>query len=201
MNDQDFWYIVAKTIRTARYQRYRAEDLEYHLSKLSPELIAEFDIHFHKLVNQADIGDVYGAGSLLNQDYMSDDGFLYFRYWLVSMGQAAYEQALIHPDSMARLDIVHDRDGDPDVYDESYCYAIYKAYEKVTGREIFDEPKTSEPQKNYIEPEEFNWKDYTYLTLEEKFPLLWNKYLASQLDREAACKRFSINSEGISGED
>ncbi|MFZ6747001.1 DUF4240 domain-containing protein [Undibacterium sp. JH2W] len=200
MNETDFWHIVAVTNRTARYQRYRAEDLEYHLSKLAPQLIVEFNIYFDKLVNQAETGDVYGAGCLLNQDYMSDDGFLYFRYWLISMGQTAYEQALLNPDSMAMLEIVHDRDGSPDVYDESYCYAIYDAYEKVTGKQIFDEPSAWEVDKNSVKPEDFNWQDYTYLTLEQKFPLLWANYLASEPDREAAYKRFSINSEGISGE-
>ncbi len=96
----------------------------------------------------------------------------------------------------------HDRDGSPNVYDESYYYAIYEAYEKVvTDGKIFEESGVQEAKKNWLEPADFNWMDYTYLTLQEKFPLLWNKYLASQLDREAAYKRFSINSEGISGED
>ncbi|PXX35300.1 DUF4240 domain-containing protein [Undibacterium pigrum] len=200
MNDQDFWQIVAKANHTARYQRFRAEDLEYHLSKLPPERIVEFDIHFHKLVRQAEIGDVYGAGCLLHHDYMSDDSFLYFRYWLISMGQVAYEQALLNPDSMAMLEIVHDRDGSPDVTDESYCYAIYDAYEKVTGRKIFDAPIEREENKNSVEPEDFNWMDYTHVSLSEKFPLLWNNYLNSQPDRETAYKTFTISSEGIAGE-
>ncbi|MFZ6732032.1 DUF4240 domain-containing protein [Undibacterium sp. Ji42W] len=199
MNGTDFWHIVAVTNRTARYQRYRAEDLEYHLSKLSSELIIEFDILFHKLVYQADIGDVYGAGCLLHQDYMSDDGFLYFRYWLVSMGQAAYEEALRNPDSIAMLDIVHDRDGRPDVSDEDYCYAIYKAYEKVTGRRITDAPREREPT-NLAEPAWFDWGYYTHEVMEEKFPTLWQNYLASQLDKAAARKVFTVSSEGISGE-
>jgi hypothetical protein len=200
MNEQDFWHIVAVANRTARYQRFRAEDLEYHLSKLAPQLIVEFNLHFHKLVNQAETGDVYGAGCLLSQDYMSDDSFLYFRYWLVSMGQTAYEQALINPDSMAMLEIVHDRDGYPRIFAESYCYAIYKAYEKVTGKQIFDAPSAWEVDKNSVKPEDFNWQDYTHVSLSEKFPLLWANYLASEPDREAAYKRFSISSEGISGE-
>lgn len=200
MNDQDFWHIVAKANHTARYQRFRAEDQEYHLSKLAPERIVEFDNHFHKRVNQADIGDVYGAGCLLHHEYMSDDSFLYFRYWLVSMGQVAYEQALLNPDSMAMLEIVHDRDGYPRVTNESYCYAIYKAYEKVTGHEMPYEPKAPDSQESCTETINYNWMDYTYLTLEKKFPLLWNNYLSSQPDREAAYKTFSISSEGIAGE-
>ncbi len=93
MNDQDFWHIVAKANRMAQYQRYRAEELENHLGNLPRERIVDFYIHFNMLVDKAHIGGVYGAGCVLNQHYMSDDGFLYFRYWLISMGRIAYEQA------------------------------------------------------------------------------------------------------------
>lgn len=200
MTEADFWRIVALTNHTARYQRYRAEDLEYHLSKLPAKSIVEFDILFHKFVDEADIGDVYGAGCLLHEDYMSDDSFLYFRYWLISMGQAAYEEALRNPDSMAMLDIVHDRDGYPRVSDEDYCYAVYKAYEKVAGKQIFDEPSWRDQQEKEVERIGFDWAYYTHEVMAEKFPMLWQNYLASQSDKEAARKVFTISSEGISGE-
>ncbi|MCH8622819.1 DUF4240 domain-containing protein [Undibacterium sp. TS12] len=201
MNEQEFWRIVAEVNRLARYQRYRAEELTNHLGNLSREHIVDFYIHFNRFINQAHIGDVYGAGSLLGQHYMSDDGFEYFRYWLISMGQNAYQQALINPDSMAQLELTHDREGYPRVYDESYCYAIYDAYEKVTGEKIHKEAKVQESWLHLPERADFNWMDYNHVTLAEKFPLLWATYLANNLDHDAARKRFTINSEGISGDD
>ncbi len=199
MNVQEFWHIVATVNRLARYQRYRAEELANYLCNLPREHIVDFYLHFNRLVDKADIGDVYGAGSLLNQNYMSDDGFLYFRYWLISMGQVAYDQALANPDSMAMLEITHDRDGYPCVDDESYFYAIYEAYDKIPDGNLSEETKVQEAHKNWVAPADFNWKDYTYVSLAEKFPLLWIKYLATNPDREAAYKRFSINSDGVSG--
>ncbi|MFZ6643174.1 DUF4240 domain-containing protein [Undibacterium sp. TC4M20W] len=200
MNEAYFWAIVALARQTARTQRDVADSLEYQLCRLSPEQIIEFELHFRRLVYQAETGDVYGAGCLLNWDYMSDDGFLYFRYWLVSMGQAAYEEALRNPGSMAKLDIVHDRDGYPLVNDEDYCYAIYKAYEKVAGKEIYDDLRLRESQKNCVEPAWFDWGYYTHEVMAEKFPTLWQNYLSSQPDKAAARKVFTVSSEGISGE-
>src|SRR5205823_2224461 len=51
------------------------------------------------VLNAAYRRDLWGAATVVNT-FCSDDGFLYFRCWLVSRGQRVYMEALRDPDSI-----------------------------------------------------------------------------------------------------
>ena len=58
----------------------------------------------------------------------SDDGFEYFRRWLISRGRKAYEAALADPDSLAQLDV---RPGPNGVWEfERIYYVAMKVFNK-----------------------------------------------------------------------
>jgi hypothetical protein len=62
----------------------------------------------------------------------SDDGFEYFRGWLVAQGQQVYEAALADPDSLAKV-----IDPDNDEHEsEDILYVGMRAYEGVAGTQL-----------------------------------------------------------------
>lgn len=88
----------------------------------------EFRRLFHRFMAAAHDWDRWGAAYLINGG-CSDDGFAYFRAWLVSRGPEVYEGAVRDPDSLARL-IDPDRD---DYEFEDLWYVAPEAYEELTG--------------------------------------------------------------------
>ena len=66
-------------------------------------------------------------------DGCSDDGFTDFRGWLIAQGREVYMAALKDPDSLA------DVPAHQDYYFESLCYAGDYAYEKLTGRNTYQD--------------------------------------------------------------
>jgi len=68
--------------------------------------------------------DLWGA-AYLAEGGDSDDGFLYFRIWLVSKGRSSFEAVLDHPDDLADLDLAPGPDG---VYEfEEFGYIARQA--------------------------------------------------------------------------
>ncbi len=126
MDAQRFWDIIRKACRPGEEDDWYAA-LVARLAQLPPEEILAFDRQFHERTNAAYTVDLWGAAYLINGG-ASDDGFFYFRCWLVGMGKRVCEQALANPDSLA--DVV-----DPDREYEAEIYSVgVAAWEERTGR-------------------------------------------------------------------
>ncbi len=75
--------------------------------------------------------DLWGAAYLINGG-CSDDGFAYFRAWLISCGQSVYSSALRKPDSLSSI-----VDPDRDDYEFEDLWGIAQViYEETTGSEM-----------------------------------------------------------------
>lgn len=73
---------------------------------------------------------------LINGD-CSNDGFDYFRGWLIAQGEAMFERALADPDTLA--DVVELSSDSVELADlelEDMLGVAYYAYEKNTGQEL-----------------------------------------------------------------
>ena len=101
MNRAEFWNLI-DTARTATDDDVDAQSeyLETHLKALPDADLFSFHEHFYTLYNPTYRADLRGAAYIINGG-CSDDGFDYFRAWLIGRGQAAYEMALANPDSLA----------------------------------------------------------------------------------------------------
>jgi hypothetical protein len=99
------------------------------LARLPPEDIVAFDLRFDELTSAVYNVDLWGAAYLINGG-CSDDGFYYFRCWLVGMGKKVYEAALANPDSLA--DIV---DPGRDDYEAEIYSVPVEAWRQSTGRD------------------------------------------------------------------
>jgi hypothetical protein len=83
--------------------------------------------------------ELWGAAYLINGG-CSDDGFDYFRGWLLGQGRAIWQDTLADPDSLAAHPEVRSRrplEGWSDPLEcEDMLYVAYDAYQALTGQEL-----------------------------------------------------------------
>ncbi len=169
MDKAQFWRLIEDAKEKSGDDcEEQAELLKRALVKLPPEEIIAFDRILDAFLDEAYRWDLWGAGELIN-GFCSDDGFFYFRCWLVAQGKTVYENALANPDSLA--DVV-----EPD-FDNAECEALLyvagTAYEAITGleipRSVIQQPDASgdytAPEPAGPKPNEDNSMDF--------YPRLW----------------------------
>lgn len=157
-----FWSLIdtART-KSAEDQDVFLECLEKHLTQLSPEAILAFHQCFERRMRESYHADLWGAAYLLNSG-CSDDGFDYFRCWLISRGELPFYQALKQPNSLN--DIGYGE------WEGLWSVAAL-AYEAKSGKLDFDD--------QLGEPEPFEligtlWEEDSELA--ERFPQLYDLY-------------------------
>ena len=100
MDLKKFWEIVGAVKIAARSDlESRPKILERGLSALPAPEIQAFQRTYERLLLKANRWSLWGAAYLMNGG-CSDDGFKYFRDWLISEGQEVYESAVADPDSL-----------------------------------------------------------------------------------------------------
>lgn len=111
-----------------------ADSLTKALGELTLEEIAGFGVQLDRLQAESYRWDLWGAAYLIN-DGVSDDGFDYFRGWLVAQGREIWEAALADPDSLA--DVVDEDlgDGFEGFEGEGMLSVALHAYESSGGSE------------------------------------------------------------------
>lgn len=130
MTLKEFWEHVQKTRR--KDPDAHAERLISRLSKLSVAKIVAFDHRWNELHRAAYNWNLWGAAYII-QGGCSDDGFEYFRDWLLLQGRKVYEAALKDPDSLA--DVVSPDEGEVEIM----CRPGMDAWFRATGTESEDE--------------------------------------------------------------
>jgi len=94
LDDARFWTFIAAARDAAGDDvDDRVNGLEQVLLTQHPEDVAAFQDKYDELLARAYRWDLWGAAYLINGG-CSDDGFRYFRDWLISEGEAVYEDAL-----------------------------------------------------------------------------------------------------------
>jgi hypothetical protein len=100
MTEAEFW----EHIRAARPRRYdpdtHAERITGRLVNLPEQEILDFAHHWDAASSRAYRRDLWGAAYLINGG-CSDDGFQYFRWWLILQGRDVYDAATADPDTLA----------------------------------------------------------------------------------------------------
>nr|WSX50810.1 DUF4240 domain-containing protein [Streptomyces sp. NBC_00974] len=141
MDKQTFW----KLIETARAQAEPDQVAERAAQLLArypaPEIAAAQQVVWD-LLAESYRAPLWAAAYLINGG-CSDDGFDYFRGWLLTQGEAAFTAALADPDSLADHPPVRAAAGDEgedlegeDLEDEDALSIAWTAYETATGREL-----------------------------------------------------------------
>ncbi|MCY1459402.1 hypothetical protein D9M71_768710 [compost metagenome] len=105
----------------------------------------------------------------------SDDGFEYFRNWVISRGKDVYEKAKENPDTL----ISQKENGEFEMFEfESFWYVALEAFKKKTGKDLYDyidynNFKTSEG--NYPQFE-FDWEEENTDSMKKLCPQLFEHF-------------------------
>lgn len=138
MDNKQFWQIIDE------YRKGNEGDDNAFLNFIQEKLrtlpamdIVKFDAILSAYMDAACLPGLWEAAALANIDGCTEDGFDYFRAWLISQGEDAYINALKDPDTIANLNLPipdpeHNVYGDCDL--ELFMYQASYAYTKVTGQ-------------------------------------------------------------------
>lgn len=103
----------------------QAEILEERLTRLSNQEIIDCDRVVDRLMTESYRANLWDAAYLINGG-CSNDGFDYFRGWLMAQGRKAFYDALQDPESLLHI-------AEPEVECEAMLYVASAAYEAKTG--------------------------------------------------------------------
>ena len=178
MDEAQSWSIIEAgyVADDAGTSRDWLEALKRELLKLPAEKIVGFGHWFNEKVGVAYTIDVWGAAYLINGG-CSDDGFHYFRCWLVGMGREVFEKAVADPDSLA--DVLTGEWP----YEASLDVAANRAWTEKTGRT--DDEFYAELDKLPSSPEVDEGEDWDFdddAEVRRRMPRLWKLYSNSEED-------------------
>lgn len=133
MNVEQFWSLIDAGRAEAGHDiGVHLESLEAALSRCTPEELVEFQGILDNYLAKTYTWELWAAGYIVNGG-CSDDGFAYFRAWLISQGENAVDRALDDPESIAAL---VPNDGGWDAEFEELLSVARQIYEEKTGMEM-----------------------------------------------------------------
>ena len=177
MPADQFWEIIGRAAQFDANPTAHIEALRAELRGQTSEKIKSFEVAFRRYLNKAYTWDLWGAAYVVHGG-CSDDGFEYFRRWLISKGRYTYESALADPDSLAKMEVHPGPDGTWE-FEEIYDAAM-RVFEEEGGKG--DVRDYSEPEAGLGGPgpsgEPFE-EDEEYLA--RRYPNLWRRFGAHPL--------------------
>ena len=168
MDNNEFWRRIelakeeaggAKDMESAQQQ---AEFLTGKLATLPPDEIIAFENLFRQKMRQAYRWDLWGAAYVINGG-CSDDGFEYFRAWLIGQGRKVFEAALANPDSLARI-------VSEEIECEDLLHCAFRAHQQRTDHPI---PQSRLDWRALTDPVGQRWDD---ADLEDRLPKLTRRF-------------------------
>ncbi len=173
MDEGKYWNLVGDSLKNTSNREEQESYLIAKLAQSTPEEIIGFRLRTDKLLYDSYQGDLWCAAYIMNGG-CSDDGFEYFRNWLISRGKDVFSRAIRNPDSL-----VGETGGDMDEYEfESFWYVAPEAFKQTTGKDLYDyidydQFKTREGSYPGIK---FNWKEDDPESMRAICPRLFAKF-------------------------
>lgn len=176
MDEEQFWAIVQTAVDEAGDdEEAYLEVVKRELSKLSLKEMIGFRLRTDKLLYDSYTSEMWCAGYLMNGG-CSDDGFEYFRLWVISRGRKVYEAAMANPDNL--IDYIDD-DAEMDFFEfESFWYVALEAFEEAVDAELYDyidDDNFKTCEGNYPNFE-FNWEEDEPESMQKLCPRLFEKF-------------------------
>ncbi len=169
MSQAQFWSILDSTVSAVGAPDVQIELLKTKLSELKPDDLIAYEVALDAQLKRAYTWDFVAVADILN-DGVTDDGFLYFRLWLISMGRKVFEKALLDPDSLADAPITAAPGGYYEFED-----LLYPA--KEVWSEVHQNPNEL---PFYAGMDDFSMPSGTELVndndVAQRFPKLWKRF-------------------------
>ncbi len=179
LDDNEFWALIEAAKQKAEDLDDVIAQLTDSLSQRSSEDIIQFARIFYKYYRYAYQSRLWAAAYIINGG-CSDDGFDYFRAWLIVQGKIMYFATLNDPQYLAEV-IPLEEAGEIECEDMlSVAGNAYAIKTKENYKKIYD----FIPAELIEQPDiELDWDDdgesecdITSRSLEDMFPLLWEKF-------------------------
>lgn len=137
MRTDDFWTVVDRAAVGADGEpQLIAERITADLAARPVAEIVGFDRHRHRVLAASYQVDLWAAAYLINGG-ASDDGFEYFRCWLMTRGRSAFARAVQEPDTLAELPEIRRAAATGEDFEcEEMLHVAAAAYRRVTGAEL-----------------------------------------------------------------
>ena len=133
LDETIFWDIVDLSVKNTKNIDEQERFLVKEIKKLTPKQMIGFRLRTDKLLYDTYNSEMWCAGYIMNGG-CSDDGFEYFRNWVISRGKDIYYKAKDNPDSL-----ISEFKEEEDYYEfESFWYVALTAFENKTGKELYD---------------------------------------------------------------
>lgn len=161
MNQQEFWSVIDEVKTKALTVHERPDVLKDVLKRFSEDKICGFYENYRDKLQESYTWSLWGAAYVI-MGGCSDDGFDYFRDWLISEGEKVYVNALSDPETLADLEELEE----PEL--EGFRYAIYDAYE-----EKFDQDLPTKPRDFKADPDGEEWDEDS---VDKQYPRLAKIY-------------------------
>lgn len=166
MNEDTFWHLIEQSRQQSDDPDEQADALTELLKSRPPDELIQFDKILHAKRKELYRWDLWGIAYIVNGG-CSDDGFEYFRCWVIGQGREFFNNALQDPESIAEV-----TDPEEDWYEnEQLMYAAPIAFEAVTGGQ--EMPHFVDEGPIELEPRGDRWDEDE---LPRLFPVVCDKY-------------------------
>ena len=155
MDEKAFWAVIDETMSDT--QDTQAAKLKTELAALSRDGLIEFNLHYRNKLAEANSWDMWAAAYIINGG-CSDDGFDYFRDWLISKGQAVFDAAQKDPETLKGVATPWDTEF------EEFRYVMLDIMEEVHNGEF-----PTVPSQKHSPPSGEEWDEDT---VDTKYPKL-----------------------------
>jgi hypothetical protein len=132
LDEDRYWSLIQQAQDNTEDLDEMEEYLVEEVEKLTPKEMVGFYLRTHYFLDKAYTSELWCAGYIINGG-CSDDGFEYFRLWLISAGKDIYYKAVANPDSLA--DVVETGN---EYEFEGLTYAPITAFESKTSLDLYD---------------------------------------------------------------
>lgn len=172
-----YWQIIENSLDTADSLAQQEENLIKELIRLTPEDIIGFKLRTEFLLFQSYQSELWCAATIMNEE-CSEEGFDFFRLWLISQGKDIFTDAIMNPDLLAKY--FDEGFNEDDLYEfESFSTIPDKAFILNYNQEInnfinYNDFKYS--KENYSEIEK-NWDEENATTLQIICPKLYTIFI------------------------
>lgn len=156
LDEETYWSLIDASRKATRRQEDQEQYLIREIGKLTPKQMIGFRLRTDKLLHDTYTSEMWCAGYIMNGG-CSDDGFEYFRNWVISRGRETYYKAKENPDNL-----ISEVKRGVDSYEfEGFWYVALNAFELKTGKDLYDyidEEKFTTREGNYP-PIQFTWEE------------------------------------------